>query len=206
MKKLIIGILSISAFALAENPQPVNQPPINQMQKIQETQPPEKPIDIKLSPEDEKIIKLKKKMTERKLYNDYQKVEKATNIDKLNLMLNEIQTKNAIKSEIRKAKLLERPVEEIKVKVSGVVGSVAITDTIAIKDGDLVRDKQVVIRDGMVYIDGINTVINYTATKDDANVSASSGSVNLLTGLPNGQTGQMPPPLPPSLSTPPNLR
>jgi hypothetical protein len=167
------------------------------------------PVEIK--PEDKAIINLKKKMTIKQTYNDYQKVDKATSIDKVNLERSLRESKYSLKTQIYKEKQLDSQLPYpyyYSIPIAGVVGNVALTNQTVLKDGTVLRNKdKISIKDGLVYVGdyliSYPVMDNIKQPKVDTNTTLSSAP-QLLTGLPttpsngmNSPIGQPPIPLPP---------
>jgi hypothetical protein len=189
------------------SPMPTQAPP-----SPTTTQPsvnPMPPVEIK--PEDRAIINLKKKMTIKQVYNDYQKVDKATSIDRLNLEKSLREAKYALKSQIYKEKQLDSQLPYpyyYNIPVAGVVGNLALTSQTPLKDGTVLRGKdKVSVKDGLVYVGdyliSYPVMDNMKQPKVDT-TSTTSSAPQLLTGLPtsnintsNSPIGTPPIPLPP---------
>jgi hypothetical protein len=226
MKRLILASLIVvagSSFAQPPQPQAPMQPssmpqpmpphpqPLPTSQAPTPPQPnPMPPVEIK--PEDKAIINLKKKMTVKQTYNEYQKVDKATSIDKINLEKSLREAKYALKAQIYKEKQLDSQLPYpyyYNIPIAGVVGNVALTNQTPLKDGTVLKDKdKISIKDGLVYVGdyliSYPIMDNIKQPKVDT-ASTSSSAPQLLTGLPTSNTsngmnspiGQPPIPLPP---------
>lgn len=167
------------------------------------------PVEIK--PEDRAIINLKKKMTVKQTYNDYQKVDKATSIDRLNLERSLREAKYALKVQLYKEKQFDSQLPYpyyYDIPIVGVVGDIALTSSTPLKDGTVLRGKdRISIRDGLVYIG--DYLVSYPVMdsikqpKIDTNLSFSSAP-QLLTGLPaSGPSGAVSSVVSPSVPLPP---
>jgi hypothetical protein len=174
------------------------------------------PVEIK--PEDKAIINLKKKMVIRQTYNDYQKVDKATNIDRLNLERSLREARYALKVQVYKEKQLDSQLSYpyyYSIPIAGVVGNVVLTSQTPLKDGVVLRGKdRISIKDGLVYVGDylISYPVMDSIRQPKVDMDAiSSSAPQLLTGLPtlspsNGISSlsgslppmALPPPPPPS--------
>lgn len=155
------------------------------------------PIEIK--PEDKSIINLKKKMVIKQAYNDYQKIDKATSIDKVNLEKSLREAKYSLKVQVYKEKQLDAQLSHpyyYAIPVKGVVGNVALTDQTPLKDGTRLNgNDRIAIKDGLVYIGDylvsypVMDNIKQPKIEDD---SASGSPPQLLTGMPPSNEGSAP--------------
>jgi hypothetical protein len=166
---------------------------------------------IELKPEDKKIIDIKKRTRLKQTFNEYQKAEKAISIDKLNLERTRLEAQKALKVQQYKNKQLEVQMSYpyyYNIPISGVVGNMAITNGMVLKDGDTLMGKdRIVVKDGHVYVGGylvsypVMENIKYPQVED-----AAATPPQLLTGMPSfedrGPVG-VPPFPPPSLPPPP---
>ncbi len=164
---------------------------------------------IELKPEDKQIIDLKKKTKLKQARNEYQKVEKATSIDKINLQRSLLEAKAALKAQQYKNKQLEVQTSYpyyYTIPISGVVGNMAITNGMVLKDGTVLMGKdKIVVKDGHVYVGGY--LVSYPVmenVKYPRVETTSFSSPQLLTGMPSfedrgpvGVPPLPPPPLPP---------
>ncbi len=166
---------------------------------------------IELKPEDKKIIDLKKRTRLRQTQNEYQKVQKATSIDKVNLQRSLLEAQNALKVQQYKSKQLEVQMSYpyyYTIPISGVVGNMAITNGMVLKDGTTLMGKdKIVVKDGHVYVG--KYLVSYPVMENIKYPQVETVSVSspqLLTGMPSfeerGPVG-VPPFPPPSLPPPP---
>lgn len=230
MKRLILTGLIItvgSSFAGPMPPQPhapvqpsslpqaMPPQPTSQSQSLPTAQSPAPPQinpmpPVEIKPEDKAIIDLKKKMSMKQTYNEYQKVDKATSIDRINLERSLREAKYSLKAQIYKEKQLDSQLPYpyyYNIPITGVVGNIALTSQTPLKDGTVLRGKdRISIKDGLVYVG--DYLISYPAMdnikqpKVDVNASSSSAP-RLLTGLStnsssgmNSSAGSPPMPLP----------
>jgi hypothetical protein len=207
MKKLIsIGLIVIAGSSFAEpmppQPQAPMQPPsmpqpmLTQPQSLPPTSqaptPPQlnpmPPVEIK--PEDKAIINLKKKMTIKQTYNEYQKVDKATSIDKVNLERSLREAKYSLKAQIYKEKQLDSQLPYpyyYDIPIAGVVGNLALTSQTPLKDGTVLKDKdKISIKDGLVYVGDylISYPVMDSIKHPKLDTDTISSAPQLLTGLP----------------------
>jgi hypothetical protein len=161
---------------------------------------------IELKPEDRKFIELKKDTMLKQTYNEYQKVDKATSIDKVNLERSLLEAKQALKVQQYKNKQLEVQMSYLyyyNIPISGVVGNMAITNGMVLKDGTvLMGNDKIVVQNGHVYVGGY--LVSYPVMDNIKYPQVGTTSVSspqLLTGMPSfGGGGGSPvgtPPLPP---------
>ena len=164
---------------------------------------------IELKPEDRKFIELKKKTMLRQTQNEYQKVDKATNIDKVNLERSLLEAKHALKVQQYRNRQLEAQTSYpyyYNIPVSGVVGDMAITSGLVLKDGTVLMGRdRIVVQNGHVYVEGY--LVSYPVMdniKYPRVETTSVSSPQLLTGMPSFDGGSPvgmpplpPPPLPP---------
>ena len=189
-------------------PSPTPSPPVS----ASPNPSPMPPIELK--PEDKEIINLKKKTKLKQTYSEYQKAEKAINIDKVNLERTLLEAKHALNAQKYKNKQLEVQMSYpyyYNIPISGVVGNMAITNGLVLKDGTTLRDKdKIVIRDGHVYVGGY--LVSYPVMdniKYPRVETTTVSSPQLLTGMPSfegrGPIGvpSSPPPVPPPPPPPP---
>jgi hypothetical protein len=168
-------------------------------------------LSIELKPEDKAIIRLKKKMAIKQTYNEYQKVDKATSIDKINLEKSLREAKYALKTQIYKEKQLNFQLlypYYYSIPIRGVVGNVVLTDQTTLKDGTVLKGKdRIFVKDGLVYVK--DYLISYPVMEHikqpKVEEVASLSVPQLLTGLPtanssgNSLVGSPPMPLPPPI-------
>jgi len=217
MKKLVlVGLIAAVGTSFAEPMPTQSQPPmptqpqpdIQPSPMPQPTPPPQlnpmPPIEIK--PEDKAIIDLKKKLTMKKTYNDYQKIDKATSIDRINLERSLREAKYSLKTQIYKDKQLDAQLLHpyyYNIPIVGVVGNVALTYQTPLKDGTVLKDKdRISIKDGVVYVGDylISYPVMNSIVQPDVSLVSSPSTPQLLTGLPttdNSPSGSPPIPLPP---------
>jgi hypothetical protein len=189
-------------------PSPTPSPPVS----ASPNPSPMPPIELK--PEDKEIINLKKKTKLKQTYSEYQKAEKAINIDKVNLERTLLEAKHALKAQQYKNKQLEVQMSYpyyYNIPISGVVGNMAITNGLVLKDGTTLRDKdRIVVRDGHAYVGGY--LVSYPVMDNIKYPKVETRSVSspqLLTGIPSfegrGPVGvpSSPPPVPPPPPPPP---
>jgi hypothetical protein len=166
---------------------------------------------IELKPEDKEIISLKKKTKLKQTYSEYQKADKAISIDKLNLERTLLEAKHALKAQQYKNKQLEVQMSYpyyYSIPISGVVGNMAITNGLVLKDGTvLMGNDKIVVKNGHVYVGGY--LVSYPVMDNIKYPKVETTSVSspqLLTGMPSfedrGPVGvppvpPPPPPLPP---------
>jgi len=164
---------------------------------------------IELKPEDRKFIELKKKTMLRQTQNEYQKVDKATSIDKVNLERSLLEAKQALKVQQYRNRQLEAQTSYpyyYNIPVSGVVGDMAITSGLVLKDGTVLMGRdRIVVQNGHVYVEGY--LVSYPVMdniKYPRVETTSVSSPQLLTGMPSFDGGSPvgmpplpPPPLPP---------
>jgi hypothetical protein len=166
---------------------------------------------IELKPEDKKIIDLKKKTRRKQAYGEYQKAAKAIRIDKLNLERTRLEAEYALKAQRYKNKQLEVQMSYpyyYSIPISGVVGNMAITNGLVLKDGTTLMGKdKIVVQNGHVYVRGY--LVSYPvmeSIKFPQVETITATPPQLLTGLPSfedrGPVG-VPPLPPPSLPPPP---
>jgi hypothetical protein len=163
---------------------------------------------IELKPEDRKFIELKKKTMLKQTYNEYQKVDMATSVDKVNLERSLLEAKHALKAQQYKNRQLE--VQTVypyyyNIPISGVVGDMAITNGMVLKDGTVLMGKdRIVVQNGHVYVGGY--LVSYPImdnVKYPRVETTGMSSPQLLTGMPSfegrGPIGvpSSPPPVPP---------
>jgi hypothetical protein len=161
---------------------------------------------IELKPEDKKFIELKKNTMLKQTYNEYQKVDKATSIDKVNLERSLLEAKHALKAQQYKNRQLEVQTSHLyyyNIPISGVVGDMAITNGVVLKSGTVLMGKdRIVVQNGHVYVEGYLVSFPVMDNIKYPNVGTTSvSSPQLLTGMPSlGGGGGSPvgaPPLPP---------
>jgi hypothetical protein len=166
---------------------------------------------IELKPEDKKIINLKKKTKLKQTYSEYQKADKAISIDKVNLERTLLEAKHALKVQQYKSKQLEVQMAHpyyYNIPISGVVGNMAITNGLVLKDGTVLMGKdRIVVQNGHVYVGGY--LVSYPVMENIKYPQVETISVSspqLLTGMPSfeerGPVG-VPPPPPPVPPPPP---
>jgi len=165
---------------------------------------------IELKPEDRKIIDLKKKTKEKQIYGEYQKANKAINIDKVNLERSLWEAEYALKAQQYKNKQLEVQMSYpyyYNIPISGVVGNMVITNGLVLKDGATLRDKdRIVVQNGHVYVGGY--LVSYPVMDNMKYPRVETPSVSspqLLTGMPSFE-GRGPAGVPPLPPPPPPLR
>ena len=216
MKRLLLLSLIITGTSFAQPMPPEPQAPMPQPMPPQPTptaqapMPPPSPMPpVEIKPEDKEIINLKKRMTIKQTYNEYQKVDKATSIDKINLERSLREAKYSLKVQIYKEKQLDSQLSYpyyYNIPVKGVVGNIVLTDQMPLKDGAVLKGKdKISVKDGLVYVGdyliSYPVMDNIKQPKVDANTSSSSAP-QLLTGLPtpdrtSSPIGTPPIPLPP---------
>ncbi len=190
-------------------PSPTPSPPVSANPSLNPMPP------IELKPEDKQIIDLKKKTKLKQTYSDYQKAERAISIDKLNLERTRLEAKHALKAQQYKNKQLEVQVSYpyyYNIPISGVVGNMAITDGLVLKDGTTLMGKdRIVVRDGHVYVGGY--LVSYPVMDNIKYPKVETTSVSspqLLTGMPSfgggGPVGVPSSPAPSSSPPPPPPR
>jgi hypothetical protein len=163
---------------------------------------------IELKPEDRKFIELKKKTMLRQTQNEYQKVDKAASIDKVNLERSLLEAKQALKAQQYKNKQLEVQTSYpyyYNIPISGVVGDMAITNGLVLKNGTvLMGEDRIAVQNGHVYVKGY--LVSYPVMdniKYPRVETTSVSSPQLLTGMPSFDGGSpvgmppLPPPPPP---------
>ena len=161
---------------------------------------------IELKPEDKEIINLKKKTRLRQTYSEYQKVEKAVSIDKVNLERSLLEARHALKVQQYRNRQLEVQTSYpyyYNIPISGVVGNMAITSGMVLKDGTvLMGNDKIVVQNGHVYVGGY--LVSYPVMDNIKYPRAEDSSVSspqLLTGMPSfdgrGPVGVPPVPPPP---------
>jgi hypothetical protein len=223
-RSLALGLILFSWVYAQPTPTPTPTPNPPQMQPapmqptpVQPTPPvfanpnPMPPIELK--PEDKKIIELKKRTRLRQTYNEYQKAEKAISIDKLNLQRTLLEAKNALKVQQYKSKQFEVQMSYpyyYNIPISGVVGNMAITNGLVLKDGTTLMGKdRIVVQNGHVYVGGY--LVSYPVMENIKYPQVETtpiSSPQLLTGMPSFEdrvpVGVPPlPPLPPPPPPPP---
>jgi hypothetical protein len=169
---------------------------------------------IELKPEDKRIIDLKKKTRERQVYSEYQKAKKAISIDNLNLERTRLEAQYALKAQQYKNKQLEVQISYpyyYNIPISGVVGNMAITNGLVLKDGTTLMGKdRIVVQNGQVYVGGY--LVSYPVMENVKYPQVETvpvSSPQLLTGMPSfenrGPVGvpPFPPPVPPPPPPPP---
>jgi uncharacterized membrane protein len=189
-------------------PSPTPSPPVS----VNPSPNPMPPIELK--PEDKEVLNLKKKTKLKQTYNEYQKVEKATSIDKINLERSLLEARHALKAQEYKNKQLEVQMSYpyyYNISISGVVGNMAITNGLVLKDGTTLMGKdKIVVKDGHVYAGGY--LVSYPVMdniKYPRVETTTVSSPQLLTGMPSfegrGPVGvpSSPPPVPPPPPPPP---
>jgi hypothetical protein len=197
------------------NPSPTPPPTPSPQPSVQTTAPanpnpnPMPPIELK--PEDKEMITLKKKTTLKQTYNEYQKVEKAASIDKINLEKAMLEAKHSLDAQRYKNKQLEVQTAHpyyYNIPVSGVVGNMVITNSLVLKDGTVLKDKdRLLVQDGQVYVGGymVSYPIMDNIKYPQVEATSSSSVPQLLTGMPTFNEGRgspvgvppAPPPPPP---------
>jgi hypothetical protein len=214
MKRLLAGLIIVgTSFAgtpqtpTQSSPMPQSMPP--QPQPLPTTQAPSPMPPVEIKPEDKTIIDLKKKMSMKQTYNDYQKIDKATSIDRINLEKSLKESQYSLKAQILKEKQLDAQVPYYyTIPVKGVVGDVVLTDQMPLKDGAVLKGKdRISVKNGLVYIG--DYLISYPVMEHikepKIDESISSSAPQLLTGLPtpntngNSPIGSPPIPLPPPM-------
>jgi len=170
---------------------------------------------IELKPEDRKFIELKKKTMLKQTYNEYQKVDMATSVDKANLERSLLEAKHALKAQQYKNRQLEVQTAYpyyYNIPISGVVGDMVITNGMVLKDGTVLMGKdRIVVQDGHVYVGGY--LVSYPImdnVKYPRVETTSISSPQLLTGMPSfegrgpiGVPSSLPPVPPPPPPPPP---
>ncbi len=218
-RTLSLGLILFSWVYAQPMPGPTPTPP--EMQPIPAQPMPAPPVlanpspspmpPIELKPEDKKIIDLKKKTRLRQTQNEYQKAEKAISIDKINLQRTLLEAQNALKAQQYKSKQLEVQMSYpyyYSIPISGVVGNMAITDKLVLKDGTTLMGKdKIVVKDGHVYVG--KYLVSYPVMENIKYPQVETTTATppqLLTGMPSfeerGPVG-VPPFPPPSLPPPP---
>ncbi|MFZ8859586.1 MAG: hypothetical protein ACO2PP_03660 [Thermocrinis sp.] len=193
-------------------PNPPQMPPTPAQPMPAPSPSPMPPIELK--PEDKKIIDLKKKTRLKQTFNEYQKAEKAISIDKLNLERTLLEARYALKAQQYKNKQLELQMSYpyyYNISVSGVVGNMAITNGLVLKDGTTLMGKdKIIVQNGHVYVGGY--LVSYPVMENIKYPQVETVSVSspqLLTGMPSfegrGPVGvpPFPPPVPPPPPPPP---
>jgi hypothetical protein len=170
---------------------------------------------IELKPEDKKIIDLKKKAKLTQTYSEYQKTKKVIHIDQINLEKSLLEAKYAL--EVQRYKNAQLKVQTAylyyyNIPIYGIVGDMAITNGLILKDGTVLMDNdKIVVQSGHVYIAGY--LVSYPVMDNIkypkvADVSVSSPQ--LLTGIPSFEDRRpvgvpsSPPPVPPPPPPPPS--
>ncbi len=220
MKRTLSLGLVLFSWVYAQ-PMPVPTPTPPEMQPIPAQPMPAPPVSanpspspmppIELKPEDKKIIDLKKKTRLRQAQSEYQKAEKAISIDKVNLQRALLEAQNALKAQQYKSKQLEVQMSHpyyYSIPISGVVGNMAITDKLVLKDGTTLMGKdKIVVKDGHVYVG--KYLVSYPVMESIKYPQVETTTTTLpqlLTGMPSfeerGPVG-VPPLPPPSLPPPP---
>lgn len=214
-RPLALGLLLVSWVYAQPTPTPMPTPmPPTPMQPtpMPSTNPSPSPMPpIELKPEDKEIISLKKKTKLKQTYSEYQKADKAISIDKLNLERTLLEAKHALKAQQYKNKQLEVQMSYpyyYSIPISGVVGNMAITNGLVLKDGTvLMGNDKIVVKNGHVYVGGY--LVSYPVMDNIKYPKVETTSVSspqLLTGMPSfedrGPVGvppvpPPPPPLPP---------
>jgi len=225
-KTLALGLILVSWVYAQPMPTPTPTPPPSypQMEPTPAQPMPAPPVSanpspspmppIELKPEDKEIINLKKKIKLRQARNEYQKVEKATSIDKVNLERTLLEAKHALKVQQYKSKQLEVQMSYpyyYSIPISGVVGNMAITNGLVLKDGTVLMGKdRIVVQNGHVYVGGY--LVSYPVMENIKYPQVETTTVSspqLLTGMPafedRGPVGipSFPPPVPPPPPPPP---
>jgi hypothetical protein len=219
-RSLVLGFLLVGWVYAQPMPMPTPMPNPTPMQPMpMEPSPaPSPPVSanpspmppIELKPEDKKIIDLKKRTRLKQTQSEYQKAEKALSIDKLNLERTRLEAQYALKAQRYKNKQLEVQTSLLyyyNIPINGVVGNMAITNGLVLKDGTVLRGKdRVVVRDGHVYVGGY--LVSYPVMESIKYPSVEITTVSspqLLTGLPSFEGGGPAgvPPLPPPPPPPP---
>jgi len=189
--------------------QPMPAPPSTPSPTVSANPNPNPMPPIELKPEDRKFVELKKKTMLKQTYNEYQKVDKATSIDKVNLERSLLEAKHALKVQQYKNRQLEVQTSYpyyYNIPVSGVVGDMAITNGMVLKDGTVLMGKdKIVVQNGHVYVGGY--LVSYPVMDNikypQVENAASPSVPQLLTGIPSFGGGGSPvgtpslPPLPP---------
>jgi len=217
-RPLALGLILFSWAYTQPTPMPTPMPtptptPSTPAQSIPAPSPPPPPTvsanpmpPIELKPEDKKFIELKKNTMLKQTYNEYQKVNKAASIDKVNLERSLLEAKHALKAQQYKNKQLEVQTSHLyyyNIPISGVVGDMAITSGMVLRDGTVLMGKdRVVVQNGHVYVGGY--LVSYPVMdniKYPQVETAAVSSPQLLTGMPSfegrGPVGLPPPPPPP---------
>jgi len=224
-RPLALGLLLFSWAYTQPMPTPTPMPtPIDPSQPIPAQPIPAPPVPanpspspmppIELKPEDRKIIDLKKRTRLKQAQSEYQKAEKAISIDKLNLERTRLEAQYALKAQRYKNKQLEVQMSfpyYYSIPISGVVGNMAITNGLVLKDGTTLKGKdKLVVRDGHVYVGGY--LVSYPVMENIKYPRVETmvvSSPQLLTGMPSfedrGPVGvpSLPPPVPPPPPPPP---
>jgi hypothetical protein len=229
-RPLALGLVLVSWVYAQPTPTPTPMPmptPMPNPPQMQPTPPQPTPVQpmpaspspnpmppIELKPEDRQIIDLKKKTKLKQTYGEYQKAEKAISIDKLNLEKARLEAKYALEAQKYKNKQLEVQTSYpyyYNIPISGVVGNMAITNGLVLKDGTTLKGKdKIVVRDGHAYVGGY--LVSYPVMENVKYPKVETISVSspqLLTGMPSfedrGPVGfpSSPPPVPPPPPPPP---
>jgi hypothetical protein len=218
MKRSLLGLILVSWVYAQPMPMPT---PIQPM-PMEPSPAPSPPVSanpspmppIELKPEDRKIIDLKKKTRLKQTQGEYQKAEKAVSIDKLNLERTRLEAQYALKAQRYKNKQLELQTSLLyyyNIPINGVVGNMAITNSLVLKDGTVLMGKdRIVVQNGHVYVGGY--LVSYPVMDNIKYPQVESPSVSspqLLTGMPSFEGGgpvgvpPLPPPPPPPMPMPP---
>jgi hypothetical protein len=192
--------------------QPMPAPSPTPLPPVSASPSPMPPIELK--PEDKKMIDLKKKTRLKQTQAEYQKAEKAVSIDKLNLERARLEAQYALKAQRYKNRQLEVQTSlpyYYNIPINGVVGNMAITNSLVLKDGTVLMGKdRIVVQNGHVYVGGY--LVSYPVMDNIKYPKVEIPTVSspqLLTGMPSFEGGgpvgvlQVPLPLPPPPPMPP---
>jgi len=212
-RTLSLGLILVSWVYAQPMPTPTPPPtPIEPGQPTPAQPMPTPPVSaspmppIELKPEDRKIIDLKKRVRLRQAQSEYQKAEKAVSIDKLNLERTRLEAKYSLEAQKYKNRQLEVQTSYpyyYSIPISGVVGNMAITNGLVLKDGTTLMGKdRIVVQNGHVYVGGY--LVSYPVMENVKYPQVETPAVSspqLLTGMPSfeggGPVGVPPPPPPP---------
>jgi len=220
-RTLSLGLILFSWVYAQPMPTPIPPPtPIEPGQPTPAQPMPTPPVSanpmppIELKPEDRKIIDLKKRTRLRQAQSEYQKAEKAVSIDKLNLERTRLEAKYSLEAQKYKNRQLEVQMSYpyyYSIPISGVVGNMAITNGLVLKDGTTLMGKdRIVVQNGHVYVGGY--LVSYPVTENVKYPQVETPAVSspqLLTGMPSFEGGgpvgvpSFPPPVPPPPPPPP---
>jgi hypothetical protein len=210
-RPLALGLILVSGIYAqpmpTPTPTPMPAPSPTPSPPVSATPSPSPMPPIELKPEDKEIINIKKKTKQRQTYNEYQKVERATSIDKVNLERSLLEAKHALKAQQYKNKQLEVQTSYpyyYNIPISGVVGNMAITNGLVLKDGTVLMGKdRIAVQNGHVYVGGY--LVSYPVmdnVKYPRVESVAVSSPQFLTGMPSFE-GRGPVGVPPSPPPPP---